>query len=560
MFCCLSSYSLQEELDLEVLAREAQEAIAFSKDAQQHNRDQNVAVIVKVPVVAMKYPMKEGQVNRSSQLPSLLTLLQVRRFQIRFASDENYYDAMKMLSRAQVPTIEAGTFPARPQTAFNAAPSKSASLAESQVDTRPYSAAARLDISQNPAASLVSPDRILDLNKRPATAISTMMPPPSHFLNPTQGNAGRAGNQQYESQPRAPIDLYTPRPSMVPAVTSQHFSQLLPARRELPFEKTDSSPHSSTPYVASTPRVLRSATKPSEEPEPTPVKQSSSSNQTKKAPVRKRASAASQNAASKKNARPAKVTKTASKGAASSAAKSRTLLQKQAELQKEETPVPSIEEVLIRKQPQAAPDSVHKSNDIDTQALLIRAEDVHNSGLRMICTKDVSPSKQPALEHPTVYSAGQSSAAPQFHPVSQVQVPVSSAPQTQAPISPLKTASATYPCTPANQTINPSTPSAPFAQHIVDAAPDPLSQESPNPLANITSAYDTLLQDPAFADPDSKLASWAALPDDQRKEALNTFICNQYLDETGGFQRLCELMTHSWETSIVWPEVYKRSI
>lgn len=58
-----SSHLFQEELDLEILAGEAQQAIAVSKDAHQHNRDQYVAVIVKVPVIAMKYPMTGGQVT-----------------------------------------------------------------------------------------------------------------------------------------------------------------------------------------------------------------------------------------------------------------------------------------------------------------------------------------------------------------------------------------------------------------------------------------------------------------------------------------------------------------
>lgn len=48
-----------------MLAREALEAIAKAKDAHQHNRDQNVAIIVKVPVIAMKYPMPGGQVTRA---------------------------------------------------------------------------------------------------------------------------------------------------------------------------------------------------------------------------------------------------------------------------------------------------------------------------------------------------------------------------------------------------------------------------------------------------------------------------------------------------------------
>jgi hypothetical protein len=58
-----ASHISQEELDLEALAREAQRAIAVSKDAHQHSRDQYVAVIVKVPTIAVKYPMTGGQVT-----------------------------------------------------------------------------------------------------------------------------------------------------------------------------------------------------------------------------------------------------------------------------------------------------------------------------------------------------------------------------------------------------------------------------------------------------------------------------------------------------------------
>ena len=70
-----------------------------------------VTIIVRAPSIAIKYPMANGQVIFFQSKPSLLTLVQVRRFQMRFTSNEDYYEAMKILSRANVPTVEAGSFP-----------------------------------------------------------------------------------------------------------------------------------------------------------------------------------------------------------------------------------------------------------------------------------------------------------------------------------------------------------------------------------------------------------------------------------------------------------------
>lgn len=54
---------VQEDIDLDLLASESRRAIDMARDASDHNRDHNVAVIKKLPVVAVKYPMSGGQVN-----------------------------------------------------------------------------------------------------------------------------------------------------------------------------------------------------------------------------------------------------------------------------------------------------------------------------------------------------------------------------------------------------------------------------------------------------------------------------------------------------------------
>jgi hypothetical protein len=53
---------LQEELDLDILASEASRALTLTGTAQPTNIP-TVAVIVKVPVIAIKYPLENGQVR-----------------------------------------------------------------------------------------------------------------------------------------------------------------------------------------------------------------------------------------------------------------------------------------------------------------------------------------------------------------------------------------------------------------------------------------------------------------------------------------------------------------
>ncbi len=462
---------------------------------------------------------------------------------------------MKMLSRAHVPTIEAGTFPQRPQTAASIASSTTPAIhnpVRGHHDSRLVSAAARLDVPQNPAAPFVSPDHRASLDARPATTVAAMMHPPSHFTTSRKSDAGNQGLQPGEVQPQKSINLFTPRPLVIPAATSQHYSQLLPPRRELPFEKARPSPQSSAP------RVLRSATKASGKPKPKPSKPASSTNKAKKAPTRKRVSTASQSAASKRRRSSAKGTKKAFNEAAVAAVDESQVSHSDAgHVERGDTPVPSIEDLLNRDN-NVMPHEQARNKNIDTQALLTRAEEVRISGLGMLPTEEVSPPKQPASEHASFSQANLAPVGVHFPSVGRIEVPSSS--RALAPFSPAEPVPPLFPCTPANQLINPSTPSAPLAQHTIDTAPQPLPRDALTLFSSITNAYDLLIRHPAFANSDANLAAWTALPPQQRKEAIDTFVCDQYMDKTGGFEALVKVMDGVWQASIVWPELYKNSI
>jgi hypothetical protein len=461
---------------------------------------------------------------------------------------------MKLLSRAQVPTIEAGTFPQRPQTATSTGLLNTAG--HLQVDNRPVSAAANLG-AEKVSKSTISPEEATKAFQRPVTAVSSLMPPPSRFTsavkpgtvdlqclqsqhdtswalttakvdNFTEADASKGGSC-LDIGPATTISLYTPRPSAASATTSQHFRQLLPPKRELPFEKSKPESRSSSS------RVLRSATKDSAEPEASVPKPTNVSTKSQKAQGRKSATTSSQPSIQKRKRTYAK--SSAASDTAPSAKKGQSTRAKPPQAKREDSPLPSIEEVLEDQNPRG----IQESKSVDTQDLLSRAEQVHSSGLHTSAAKPI------AFEEPNP------SLNDTFAP--RVEVPDSSADAVASCTT--KPGANHFPCTPASQLINPSTPSAPVICHTVDTAPAPASDE--NPFSTVADAYSLLMRTPAFAHSDPKLASWTALPEHQQLEALKNFMCEQYDDKTGRFQQLCKMMERTWEATIVWPEVHKGS-
>ena len=107
----------QEDLNLIALAAEARVAIGQNQVLNVLNRPSAVTIIVKKPCVAVRYPAGQGQVVRYGLLcysAQYLTSDQIRRFQIRFIHDTDYYAAMGRFSEANAPVTEAGTFPTPP--------------------------------------------------------------------------------------------------------------------------------------------------------------------------------------------------------------------------------------------------------------------------------------------------------------------------------------------------------------------------------------------------------------------------------------------------------------
>lgn len=550
----------------------------MSQNARQHDKDQNVAVIVKAPLIAMKYPIAEGQVIAPVIPPPGTHNLQVRRFQIRFASEENYYDAMKMLSRFQVPTIEAGTFPHRPQTAGPAI-SKAVEqpVSAGPLSTRPFTAVRAISLTDSrqiasatlkpvfvEAAKLSAPQlHTGQVDNSIATSCQELSRAPVVEVSPSTPHTHFSGASA-ESQPPAAISLYTPRPSVAPSLESQHVSQMLPPRRELPFEKSKAVER---PVSA---RVLRSASQPSPSPERGTSKEAEE--QAQKQQARKTNTTDSHLPGAKRNRSPAKKSaeETKPKQAAKRARQSRA---KKAD--DPTTDLPSIQDVLEKSvgTDRGLPNT---SKALDTQALLTRADALNRP------KQSRSPDK---VDIPMQEHAGGARKLGNINPVDkpvteahslQVEVPASSAPAVPEPsvsapaplLSPLKSAATAYPCTPANQMLspNPTTPVAPTVQHTMNAAtatapliPDTTPMTSP--------AYVALLKHPLFTPPNSDsngthgLEGWSSLPASDQQTALQTWICEQYEDKEANapFLQLCKTLGEMWETSVVWPDVYKET-
>ncbi|GAD97527.1 predicted protein [Paecilomyces variotii No. 5] len=107
-----------EELNLTLLT---QEAITQNQSMQLGNGKSTVALIVKSPCLAVRYPRSMGQ---------------IRRFQLKFSSDRDYYTALAILSELNCPFTESSAGPSlqtnlRPASASSQIRPASASVAGS---------------------------------------------------------------------------------------------------------------------------------------------------------------------------------------------------------------------------------------------------------------------------------------------------------------------------------------------------------------------------------------------------------------------------------------------
>ncbi|KAJ9398051.1 hypothetical protein DTO282F9_4961 [Paecilomyces variotii] len=232
-----------EELNLNLLT---QEAVSQARSMQIGNAKPTVAVIVKSPCLAVRYPRSMGQ---------------IRRFQLKFSSDHDYYTALAILSEINCPFTESSGGPSVQTTLRPVSSSSQIRPASASVAGTGFSAPvrnsglapvfntafdARASTGSNPYGTSISAPRS-SISSSSSYTVST-------GFDPATGN--RAGLQHEENNALQSLPQRSPyfnqgtshgegsafgtRPSTAP-VSGYHdiesLNQILPPKRELPFAR-----------------------------------------------------------------------------------------------------------------------------------------------------------------------------------------------------------------------------------------------------------------------------------------------------------------------------------
>ena len=380
-----------------------------------------------------------------------------------------------------------------------------------------------------------------DLPAQPSNQSLNMKPLASHGLPSSAIWSALGTDCPYPS-----TNLYKPRPSTAPSAQSQGLSEMLPPKRVLPFAKSVSRIElEASETTNGVGEALLPTFTPDEDNGLQPSSLVSSHSlelETQSAPPK----AKSNRARAKKTS-----TRVTKKPAVPRSRKKAASL------------VPSVEELLRRSQ-ESGKVVTSISNNIDTQALLAKVEELQasttkqaqakKSGLapnvaqaatvadlqdqrpvplgspsRMRLRSGLSLSSEPAPQARTTRSVPEvSDSQGNSHGRSQA-VPLSS--QDPPPDS-LNAASDAQPIRPAlSEQLQNTVPTlcGPSIQHLNNPLPGPLA---------------SLLQGPGFAgSPD--LVQWAKESEEERRASLETFICRSLQDEN--FYQLCKDLEGTWQ-------------
>ncbi|KAK2879291.1 hypothetical protein FQN49_001012 [Arthroderma sp. PD_2] len=229
----MKGHEVLEELDLGLLAQQGSSSATAAAKAP-------VAIIVKSPCLAIRYP---SGVN------------QIRRFQVKFASAADYYQVIAVLKAARCPITEPPASIVQPSPYTAPAPGPSYAGAECQnVPPTPESVTTSTcyyadGLGTRPVSSAFA-------DTRPSSMESSMTlpnlpaPRPSSSLMPSRPLFQRRPQVQAQIQEQA-----TTRPSTAPTfLTTDSLSQLLPPRRELPFAKARKRPAQRSPAGSPRPK------------------------------------------------------------------------------------------------------------------------------------------------------------------------------------------------------------------------------------------------------------------------------------------------------------------
>lgn len=517
---------------------------------------------------------------------------------MRFASNEHYYDAMKILSRANVPTVEAGSFPSnRPQqpvqhpTPTHILPDDSASQIGG-CNPVPQSFATNVHLGSE---LNLAPHSFLTQGAA-ATAAAHSMPPPmlqrpsNHSLGqlPTMKNSiSRAtGNQSNLSVTTGTTLVpaigalshasevntgYRGRASQlevnntVPAQREAHQYEtdltdpsaglLLPPRRELPFIKAKPatevrSPHNTT--ITTTGVADQTAnishngmTEPPE---------ASDRGQDQAPSVNK---GKSKRVATKTGARPPTAKKPRAPATRKKPPTKRVV--------KNKTPVPSVEDLLQRSE---------VGRWTRSRSLLATQNQSPKHGKSRVVEElvgDTMSGNQAAQISPSRESNRQC-AEPALMHLDDTELEIE-----ETPMEP----ESAFPCTPADQIIQTHTPRPPIA--ALDSVPprkqtpkhkEQIQKGPPALFANINGGVSTdnaptmvypladmdvrLGRNSQFANADASLEAWATLPPEIRNPDLRDFVCRSIMQPH--FVDLCKALETVWETTLLEPRLRERNL
>ncbi|OAX83585.1 hypothetical protein ACJ72_02050 [Emergomyces africanus] len=237
-----------ELLNLNSLAREA---AALPSHPFAQNVKPPVAIIVKSPCLAVRYPMTNDQ---------------TRRFQIKFPSNADYSTAISVFNKLGCSITHSSVAPShqtssnRPLSSSSQTPSllqigSGARTASPGLSTRPAGDYYQGRLCQSPLTEhSTSGSAISSLNNIPTSARSYYNPvnerprtsalfvpstgPPHNFASANSPTVTRPG----------PLSTVDARPATAPALPGvDTLSQILPPKRELPFSKPGTKPRSRQP-------------------------------------------------------------------------------------------------------------------------------------------------------------------------------------------------------------------------------------------------------------------------------------------------------------------------
>lgn len=524
-----------------------------------------------------------------------------------------------MLSRAKIPTVEAGSFPQqrsqaapRPTTSNYLAPSDSASQIGFPSELGASATNSRAE-HVTPASANYS---ISSFRPQPASVVHSAMAPPKYFPAPADTNThgqplqpvvpGQLSVHQTVGS-RSNISLSTATtlvaaannsdahglharsenttPALIPRnphVVRQDFGfdqppqsvptrELdkeaglgLPPKRELPFRKVvDNGPYEQQESLRETNNECKSVAS------------------TVASGKRKRG--ATQKPTKPPAAKKPRATTTRRKAGGNSA--------------KDNTPVPTIEELLQQQGDYSQPRTTQVANNTLAADLEPRSRVKIPQPMEVPDSDACSPMPQPSSDGPTVSPTfgGITRRITRAASKSLACVPVPAAPVTRSKAIAKKS----IPCTPADQIVIPSTPDSPAAGRSKSpgkapprprrratahgstrcdqsretpldsaeagqtdpsglftcadpASPAPSSRSAPEAAPDQRTpgnVQDCLEADPRFAQGSQKLHAWSNLPSAKRVPALRSYFCQLIMDP--GFPALCKTLNSFWEKEIL---------